>query len=530
MPRTDGRRAAGRRRVGHRPVGHGSAGRAARLLGSALVAAALAACAPSAADPAAPGSAGTSAASSATATPSSGPATPTPAPKPVALAADRGRQSPGVVAAGGGDSAYNYAPTIVHEGGRYRMWWCSQLGTAQPAGDDVLYAEAASPDGPFAAPDGSPAVPVLSGSGSGFDAMHTCDPSVVKVGGTYYMYYTAAERDNVVNGSAVGIATSPDGLTWTRRGGGPVIAPAGEVLRDNVYGAGQVSALWLDGWTYLMFTDTTAKAAGWNGAGQFVLRSKDPTFATGVQALGPGGFTAVPDTRARHRPIVDAFSADWMYVDALQAFAIAHSTENGTTLTFWNRDFTANPHPQVHVPGPWREGPGLVRSPTGHAPASPDDPCGRVPVDVVRSTVEGESGAPTNLAHFGLDLADVPGCATVEAARVLDGFAVPSPENTVDLVLGGEVIRVERRSVAGRMAVAVLDRRPPVVDRLEVVERIPAGVPALRAPDGRVGLLLGDDRLWLFRAAEVAAANSSPVTDVSQDEWDELRKVGEARR
>ncbi|MFC6088554.1 beta-xylosidase [Saccharothrix lopnurensis] len=499
---------------------------AARLLGFALAAASLAACAPSAADPA-PETLQVSAAPSPSATGGSPPA---PVPEPVALAADRGRRSGGVVAVGGGDSAYNYAPSLVVEGGRHRMWWCSQLGVAQPDGDDVLYAEATSADGPFAAPDGSPARPVFSGSGSGFDAMHTCDPSVIKVGSVYYLYYTAAERDNVDNGSAVGVAVSSDGLTWTRWGSGPIITPSGEVIRDNVYGAGQVSALWLDGWVYLMFTDTTGAAAGWNGAGQFVLRSQDPTFATGVQALGPGGFTAAPDTRPRTRSIVDAFSADWMYVDALEAFVIAHSTEHGTTLTSWNRDFTANPHPPVHIPGPWAEGPGLVRTPTGHAPTSPEDPCGRVPVDVVRATVEGESGAPTALARFGLDLAGVPGCATEEAARVLDGFAVPSPENTVDLVLGGEVVRVERRSVADRLATRVLDRRPPAVDRLEVVERVPAGVPAVRAPDGQVGLLLEGDRLWLVDDAEVAALNSSPVTDVGQRAWAAYEKAGGLRR
>ncbi|QFZ22092.1 glycoside hydrolase family protein [Saccharothrix syringae] len=500
-------------------------GRAARLLGSALVAASLAACAPSVADPA-PETPGSSTAPSTSAVVE---AAEPPVPVPVALAADRGRRSAGVVAVGGGDSAYNYAPSLMAEGGKVRMWWCSQLGTAQPAGDDVLYAEAASPDGPFAAPGGAPAVAVLSGSGAGFDAMHTCDPSVIKVDGTYYMYYTAAERDNHANGSALGVATSPDGLTWTRLGG-PLLAPSNVVIRDNAYGAGQASALWLDGWFYLMFTDTTGAAAGWNGAGQFVLRSKDPAFASGVQALGPGGFTSVPDTRSRPRSIVDAFSADWMFVDALQVFVVAHSTDQGTTLTFWNRDFTANPHPRVHLPGPWREGPGLLRTPTGHAPASPEDPCGRVPVDVVRATVSGESGAPTDLGHFGLDLAGVPGCATEEAARVLDGFAVPSPENTVDLVLGGEVVRVERRSVAARLATAVLDRRPPVVDRLEVVERVPAGVRAVRAPDGQVGLLLADDRLWLVPDAAVAELNSSTVTDVTQRTWASYKKAGDLRR
>ncbi|MEU4741728.1 beta-xylosidase, partial [Actinosynnema sp. NPDC023658] len=451
------------------------------------------------------------------------------------VVADRGRQSGGVVAHGGGDAPYNYGPTVVVEGGTHRMWWCSQLFAAAPAGDDLLYAESASAAGPFAAPGGvAPAIPVLSGSGDGFDGMHTCDPSVIRVGETYYLYYTGAAGEHA-NGNAIGVATSPDGVTWTRAAGGkPIVSPSYDTVRDNTYGAGQPSVLVVDGWFHLLFTDTTGAAAGWNGAGQFVLRSKDPTFASGVQALGPAGFGPVPDTRSkRTRSVVDAFSADWMYVDALRAFVIAHETAHGTTLTFWNKEFTRNPFQQVHIPGPWREGPGLVRTPLGHAPVSAEDPCGRIPVDVVRATVDGAAAAPTDLNQYGLDLAGVPGCATGESAALLDGYAVPSPSNTTDLVLAGKVVRVERRSVSERLATRVLNRRPPVVDALPVVAEIPAGAKAVRAPDGRIGLLL-EDQLWVLgtgeAAAQVVTANASQLSQATKKEWDSYRKAGELRR
>lgn len=500
---------------------------AARLLGGALVAVCLAACAPSAADPrpAPSSSAEPPASSSAAKPPAAAP------PEPVALATDRPRQSPGVVAAGG-QAPYNYGPTLLAEGGGLRMWWCSQLGHAQPPGDDLLYAQSASPDGPFGAPDGSPGLPVLSGNPGSFDGVHTCDPSVLHVGDTYYLYYTGAAGDHA-HGNAIGVATSPDGVSWTRAAGGaPIVSPSYDTPRDNnTYGAGQPAALYLDGWFYLMFTDTTGKAAGWNGAGQFVLRSKDPTFAEGVQSLGLKGFFPVANTRTtRTRSVVDAFSADWMWIAALDAFAIAHETGHGTSITFWSRDFSHNPHPQVHIPGPWREGPGLVRTGTGHAPVSAEDPCGRIALDVVRATTDGGTGAPSDLAHYGLDVAGAPGCRTAASAGVLDGYAVPSPENTVDLVVGGEVVRVERRSVADRLAAKVLDRRPAGVDELPVAARVPAGAKALRAPDGQVGLLLEDDALWLVPSAEVAALNSSAVTPVSQDRWDSYAKAGDLRR
>ncbi|MBB5959118.1 hypothetical protein FHS29_005738 [Saccharothrix tamanrassetensis] len=491
-----------------------------RLLGALLAFAAVTACAPSIAEPV-PAPAPTTTTSTAKTTRKPPPAPP--------ITADRGRQSPGVVAAGA-EAPYNYGPAVVSEGGRIRMWWCSQLRHADPPGDDLLYAESTGPHGPFTAPDGSPGQPVLSGSGTGFDGKHVCDPSVLKVGGTYYLYYTGAAGEHA-HGNAIGVATSPDGVDWTRDAGGrPIVSPSYDTTRENTYGAGQPSVLFVDGWFYLLFTDTTGRAAGWNGAGQFVLRARNPTFLNHVEALGERGFEPVADTRKpRTRSVVDAFSADWMYVDALKAFAIAHETEHGTTITFWNHDFTGNPVPAVTIPGRWREGPGLIRTPDGHAPVSPEDPCGRIPLDVVRATVDGAAAAPTDLGHFGLDLTNVPGCKTADAARVLNGFAVPSPEHTVDLVVGGKVVRVERRSVTARLATRILDRRPAVVDELPLAARVPAGAKAVRAPNGQLGLLL-DGKLWLVGAEDVATLNSSPITAVTQKTWDAYEQAGDLRR
>jgi hypothetical protein len=437
--------------------------------------------------------------------------------EPLTLRTDHARQSPGVVAAGGGDAPYNYAPSVMVDGGRYRMWWCSQLGIANPPGDDILYAESASLDGGFRGPDGRLGTPIFAGSGTGFDAMHVCDPSVIRAGGTYYMYYTGSAGDHA-HGNAIGLATSLDGRVWTQRTG-PVVKPARNVSNENVYGAGQPSAVYLDGWFYLMFTDTSGRDVGWNGAGQFVLRAKDPTFASGVEALAPGGFRAVPDTLSRFRSVADAFSADLMWVDALAAFAIAHETADGTTITFWDKDFRVNPYRDVVVGGAWREGPGLVRHADGHAPVPLDAACDTVPVDLVRATREGPAG-PTDLRHFGLDLAGVGACGSADRALLtLAGYAMPSPKRTIDLVVPGGVVRIERRSVAEALAVRVLDRRPPVFTEVTVAAELRPGVPAVRAEGRGVGFLI-DGKLWLIPSAEVAARNSSTVADVSQLTWD----------
>ncbi len=439
--------------------------------------------------------------------------------EPVALTTRENRQSRGVVAAGTGDAPYNYAPTVLLDGGRFRIWWCSQLGVANPPGDDILLAESTSMDGPFLGPDGRGGTPVFSGSAHRFDAMHTCDPSVIKVGDTYYLYYTGAAGAHA-HGNAIGLATSPDGRVWTRANGGrPLVTSARDVKRDNTYGAGQPSVVYLAGLFYLMFTDTTGQDAGRNGAGQFVLRSPDPTFNRDVEALSAAGFRPVPDTNARYRSVVDAFSADWMWVDSLAVFAIAHETRDGTTITFWDWGFRFQPYQPLLIPGPWREGPGLVRRGDGHAVTSLDNPCGKVGIDLVRATREAPAG-PSDLRHYGVDVVDFDACREpARAVLALDGFAVPSPSRTVDLVVGGKIVRFDRRSVAEQLAIRVLAKRPPALDQVPVAAHVRAGAPARQAK-GRGAAFLLDDKLWRIGPPSAAVANSSSVFEVTPEEWD----------
>jgi hypothetical protein len=452
--------------------------------------------------------------------------TPSPSAKPddgdpvqITLSTARQRKSGKTIAAGGGDAPYNYAPSVLADGGRYRMWWCSQLGVARPAGDDILLAESRSMAGPFAGPGGRRAIPVFSGNPGSFDGVHTCDPSVIRVAGLYYMYYTGAAGDHA-HGNAIGLATSHDGRVWTRvNNGKPLITSARQVSNGNTYGTGQPSVIYLGGKFYLMFTDTTGEGTGHNGAGQFVLRSPDATFASDVEALGPDGFEKVPDTGARLRTIVDAFSADWMWVDSLAAFAIAHETRDGTTITFWDIDFRTNPYKPVLLPGAWREGPGLVRRPDGHAVVSAADPCGTVAIDVVRAIYEGRHG-PSDLRHYGVDVGGFDACkSTGRALLALDGFAMPSPNRTIDLVVKGALVRIDRRAVAEQLAVRVLDKRVRALDDVDVVARLKPGAVVLSAPKRGTGFVF-DDKLWAFSAPGVAEANSSRVDEISADEWD----------
>lgn len=442
----------------------------------------------------------------------------------ITLTVDRQRGGDTPVVSGGFAAPYNYAPTALFDGGRYRTWLCSQLPGVGPPGDDILYADAPNPNGPY-----PPGAPVYTGGGDGFDASHTCDPSVIRANGTYYLYYTGSPVENHDRSNSIGVATSQDGVHWTRYGHDhAIVGPSGDQLRDNKYGVGQPAAVYLDGWFYLMFTDTTGRAAGWNGAGQFVLRSKDPFFGTGVESVGEHGFAPVASTHSsRTRAVADAFSADLMWVDALRAFAIAHEVDGGTQLTFWNRDFTAQPYRPVTIPGPWAEGPGLIRRSDGHAPVSAEDPCHRVPLDVLRATHN--PAAPTDIAWFGVDVSGFDACADPHtAAAMLDGVGVPASDRTIDVVLGGKRLRVERRSVAGALVGRVLDGPIPVVESLPLLARLPAGAPAIRA-DGHTGLVL-DGKLWEVPSDAVATQNSSPLNDVPGAQWGGYPRGPDLRR
>ncbi|WP_312878082.1 hypothetical protein [Lentzea indica] len=95
---------------------------------------------------------------------------------------------------------------------------------------------------------------------------------------------------------------------------------------------------------------------------------------------------------------------------------------------------------------------------------------------------------------------------------------MPSPERTLDVVVGGSVMRFERRSVAEKFARGVLGTRPQGADSLKLAVRVPAGAPAVTNPDGEVGLLL-DDKLWVIGSAQLATLNSSKITPVSAEQW-----------
>ncbi|GEM_PF-3087554 len=95
-----------------------------------------------------------------------------------------------------------YSSEVILENGKYRMWYGGQ---GQDGHDRIHYAES---DNGF---EWIKKGVVLDNGNSN----HVNDPSIVKVNGIYYMYYTDAPATELDH---INLATSNDGINWQKRG------------------------------------------------------------------------------------------------------------------------------------------------------------------------------------------------------------------------------------------------------------------------------------------------------------------------
>ncbi|MDQ1255856.1 MAG: hypothetical protein QG656_450 [Candidatus Hydrogenedentes bacterium] len=222
-------------------------------------------------------------------------------------------------------SPYDWGACVMKDGDLYRMWWTRQSprstdtiryeGTDQDGkpfafdytieGDRIYYAE--SRDGytwrlngtgrevsvdEYDADSPYP-VEVLRAADSRWEKKQIADPSVVKVDGTFYMYYEGAGEFRPRPGetpieynNAVFLASSLDGKHWTKWPSNedpqPVVAPRAENLapENRRYGCGQPSVFYRDGRFVLHYVDAT----GWPDV-MVRIESPDPTFRTEVTRI-----------------------------------------------------------------------------------------------------------------------------------------------------------------------------------------------------------------------------------------------------
>ena len=129
-----------------------------------------------------------------------------------------------------------YAPEILFENGVYRMWFGGQ---GKDGHDRIHLAE--SPDGQIWTQKG-----VVLDRG---EDNHVNDPSVVHVGGVYFLYYTRAHVDI---SDVIDVATSDDGVHWIKRGTALLPGKKGQwdsllVGRPSVIYDEGVFKMWYDG-------------------------------------------------------------------------------------------------------------------------------------------------------------------------------------------------------------------------------------------------------------------------------------------
>lgn len=105
-------------------------------------------------------------------------------------------------------------PCVIFENNQYKMWYVGQIFGGTPADDKYQIGYATSPDGiHWTRYSGNPIL--TTGSLGSWDDRRVWRPSVISTGSGYMMYYRGAA---VIEGSPAkaGVATSPDGIQWTK--------------------------------------------------------------------------------------------------------------------------------------------------------------------------------------------------------------------------------------------------------------------------------------------------------------------------
>ncbi|MFD8396124.1 hypothetical protein ACFV2N_44780 [Streptomyces sp. NPDC059680] len=437
------------------------------------------------------------------------------------LGTDFFRSSPAPVVGG---SIYDYAPSVMLDG-VYKMWWCGQDPKGAVPGDDILYAESTSPNGPFHAPGSTASHQIVfEGTGNGsFDNQHTCDPSVVRVNGTYYLYYGAERHD--AEPTTMGVASSPDGIHWTRLNNNqPIITPANQKHTDWPYGAGQPSVIYLDGLFYLIFTDSTGAGAPQNGNAQFVWRSPDPTFQSRVEVFTASGWQPKTDANSRSYSLFESSFVDWQYSDALKSFVIAYGGllrgQGPITVTFRDPNNLANRrYADVAIPGAWTEGPGIVSRPDKHSVVSGTNDCGRIPLDIMISAA---SWPPQQLVHRGLDVLTGTSCASMpsnQIAAMYEGYGVQHPGEPPTVVVGGRRLQMQNLSVYTDLTHNAIYVPQSIYNAIPYGGSLFYGQTVLGAPGKPGAFQLDNDTLWAVSCPKPVTDNHSTITMVDAATW-----------
>jgi predicted GH43/DUF377 family glycosyl hydrolase len=128
--------------------------------------------------------------------------------------------------------------SVIMDGGGYKMWYTGfgssgrQIGLATST-DGIVWVKSASN-------------PVLTkGAAGSWDGNQVSNPTVIKVGGSYHMWYSSV----ISPAGGIGYATSPDGITWTKYAGNPVISGGSGGWDDTAFAPNVIfDGCWFQMW------------------------------------------------------------------------------------------------------------------------------------------------------------------------------------------------------------------------------------------------------------------------------------------
>lgn len=499
---------------------------------------------------------------------------------------------------------------MLNHDGRYVGYYCN--GTA---GDYIGYMESSSKNGPYRVrpefffPNRAQGQLHLPISWTTFDGAHVCDPSVIQVNGVYYLYYGANgdisgpvpgvlerevfpaqfQQQRVLEYSSyprpmsatttfIGVATSIDGKSWTRRDL-PIIAPFGDpshahnflnayhyyhpwakttingrtepLLVNRMYGAGQPSVVQVKGWFYLAYHDSTGVASNSvNGGGIYVLRSRNPLFpmsetqelrcpSTDVTPAYTSGGCANPYWgQVQGRPttrysILDAIGISLSYNPVTQQFVILQKGGGSHVLYLMNELFRiqsrvdAQNNPQGPEQFYLTEGPALLSRGNGQLlPPFDSNACDLADVSFMSAI-----GNPHDVHFWDLAITNrslklaVSSCNTLNAAEVYDQFLVVHPGLPLAYVADGKRVQFASGATALSFSQNLATLSSPLFHQLPYGGSLHLRQQVIGAT-GRPAAFNLDAGRWNVGCIEAILTNQSFIQMVSQPAFDATRFMG----
>ncbi len=161
-------------------------------------------------------------------------------------------------AGGAWDDGGVFDPWVIYDAAAatWKMWYRGYDGTSL---HKIGYATASNPLGPWTKYGSNPVL-----SSAGWEGNLTILPNVMRRSATdYVMLYTGNEPAST-NGR-IGLATSTDGVAWTKEASNPVLDPAGaDWMAASVFSP---RTLVLEGSTYKLYFSAKQNAVGYSSSG-----------------------------------------------------------------------------------------------------------------------------------------------------------------------------------------------------------------------------------------------------------------------